>query len=333
MDTLKIVFTEKEKVETRTESLDPALGPAQMLCAARCSLISTGTELQCLRGVFDPGTNWTDWVKYPFYPGYSMVAEVLDIGANVKGIRKGDCVFVENAHAQYFKTEASRACLLPKDVSLEQGAWINLSKTTQLGVRRAELQLGETVGVIGLGILGQLVTQYVYNFGVKELFAIDPAESRLKLVQERPGIHLLAMDAGQAHGPIRDSTGGKMLDVVFDVTGHPAALAQATRLVKPLGRVVLLGDTATPSLQEMGRNVVSNSVSILGIHALMEYKGWSHPDMAALFLSYITQGRMNVSSLVTHRFSPLEAAEAYGLLTNNRSSAMGVLFDWTKLEG
>lgn len=333
MDTLKIVFTEKEKVETRTESLDPALGPAQMLCAARCSLISTGTELQCLRGVFDPGTNWSDWVKYPFYPGYSMVAEVLDIGAEVKGIRKGDRVFVEHAHAQYFKADASRACLLPEDVSVEQGAWINLSKTTQLGVRRAELQLGETVGVIGLGILGQLVTQYVYNFGVKELFAIDPAESRLKLVQERPGIHLLAMDAGQAHGPIRDTTGGKMLDVVFDVTGHPAALAQATRLVKPLGRVVLLGDTATPSLQEMGRNVVSNSVSILGIHALMEYKGWSHPDMATLFLSYITQGRMNVSTLITHRFSPLEAVEAYGLLANNRSSAMGVVFDWTKLEG
>ncbi len=124
-----------------------------------------------------------------------------------------------------------------------------------------------------------------------------------------------------------------MLDVVFDITGHPAVLAQATQLVKPMGRVILLGDTATPSKQELGRNVVSNSVSVLGIHALMDYKGWNHPDMAALFLSYITQGRMNMSSLITHRYSPLDAAKVYDSLVQNRSLAMGVLFDWTKLTG
>lgn len=333
METLKIVFTEKEKVDVRKETFDPTLGPAQLLCRARCSLISTGTELQCLKGVFDPGTNWAEWVKYPFYPGYSMVAEVLDIGREVAGIRRGDLVFVEHSHASCFKAEAKRACVVPAEVGAERGAWINLAKTTQLGVRRAELALGETAGVIGLGILGQLVAQYVYNSGVKELFAIDPAESRLKLVGERPGLHLLAMDANDAYEPIRLQTGGSLLDVVFDVTGHPAALAQATRLVKPLGRVVLLGDTATPSRQEMGRNVVSNSVSILGIHARMTYKGWSHPDMAALFLSYVLQGRMDVAPLITHRYSPLDAAEAYELLRDNRSQAMGVLFDWTRLGG
>ncbi|MEF3305218.1 zinc-dependent alcohol dehydrogenase [Paenibacillus sp. GYB003] len=331
MDTLNIVFPEQNKVELREETLDPSLGPTQLLCAARCSLISTGTEMQCLRGVFDPETNWADWVKYPFRPGYSMVAEVLEAGVGTERIRKGDLVFTEHSHAQYFKAEARHAVPIPGPIGAEQGAWVNLAKTTQLGVRRAELQLGETVGVIGLGILGQLVTQYAYVSGARELFAIDPAESRLKLVRERPGVHRLAMDAGAAHERIRDMTGGAMLDVVFDVTGHPAALAQATKLVKPLGRVILLGDTATPSQQQMGRNVVSNSVSILGIHARMDYKGWRHPDMAALFLSYIAQGRMDVASLITHRFSPRDAAEAYGLLATNRGSAMGVLFDWTKL--
>ncbi|NOU71127.1 zinc-binding dehydrogenase [Paenibacillus sp. LMG 31458] len=333
METLRIVFTEKQKVEVRKETFDPALGQTEILCAALCSLISTGTELQCLRGVFDPDTNWSDWVKYPFYPGYCMVAEVLEIGPKVKGIQKGDRVFVENSHSQYFKTDAKHAYLLPQNISAEQGVWINLSKTTQLGVRRAELQLGETVGVIGLGLLGQLVTQYLYLSGVKEIFAIDPAESRLQLVGQRPGIHLLPMDAGKALEEINHKTDGRMLDVIFDITGHPAVLAQATRLVKPLGRVILLGDTATPSEQEMGRNVVSNSVSILGIHAQMNYNGWNHPEIAALFLSYIAQGRMDVLPLITHHYSPSEAPQVYDSLVQNRSSAMGVLFDWTKLMG
>ncbi|MCQ6557215.1 zinc-binding dehydrogenase [Paenibacillus mendelii] len=331
MDTLNIVFADKEKVAVRKETFDPALDPTQILCAARCSLISTGTELQCLKGIFDPDTNWSNWVKYPFHPGYSMVAEVIDVGRDVVGINKGDRVFVEHSHSQYFITDARRACLLPDDVSDEQGAWVNLSKTTQLGVRRAELQLGETVGVIGLGLLGQLVTQYLYVSGAKEILAIDPAESRLKLVQAKPGIQRLAMDAGKAYEEISQRTGGKMLDAVFDVTGHPAVLAQATKLVKPFGRVILLGDTATPSQQGIGRNVVFDAVSILSIHARMEYKSWTHPDMASLFLRYITQGRMDVSALNTHRYSPLDAVEAYELLVSNRNSAMGVLFDWTKL--
>ncbi|MFB0842652.1 zinc-dependent alcohol dehydrogenase [Paenibacillus oleatilyticus] len=332
MEALSVVFVEKQKVEIRKESFDSKLGKTEILCAAISSLISTGTELQCLRGVFDKDTNWASWVKYPFYPGYSLVAEVLEVGEDVQAIHKGDRVFVEGPHTQYFKTEAIHATVLPDEVSSEEGVWISLAKTTQLGVRRAELVLGETVGVIGLGLLGQLVTQYLYLSGVKEIYAIDPAESRIQLVPEKAGIHRMAMDAAKAKGEISKKTNGKMLDVVFDITGHPAVLAQATQLVNNFGRVILLGDTATPAAQGMGSNVVSNSVAILGIHGTMNYKGWDHPDMAALYLSYIMQGRMNVAPLITHRYSPLEAVEVYESLVQNRSSAMGVLFDWTKLK-
>ncbi|WP_162462933.1 zinc-dependent alcohol dehydrogenase [Paenibacillus psychroresistens] len=332
MESWNIIFTEKQKVEVQKEAFDPALGQTEILCAAIRSLISTGTELQCLRGVFDPNTNWSDWVKYPFQPGYCMVAEVLETGSEVKGVQKGDRVFVAKSHNQFFKIDAQYAYPLPKDVSVEQGVWCSLATTTQLGVRRAELQLGETVGVIGLGLLGQLVTQYLYLSGVKEIYAIDPADSRLELVKKRPGIHLLAMDAGKAKEEIKHKTNSRMLDVIFDITGHPSVLAQATQLVKPLGRVILLGDTATPSAQGMGSNVVSNSVSILGIHSLMDYKEWNHPEMTKLFLSYITQGRMDIKPLITHRYSPLEAVEVYDSLVQNRSSAMGVLFDWTAIK-
>jgi threonine dehydrogenase-like Zn-dependent dehydrogenase len=54
--------------------------------------------------------------------------------------------------------------------------------------------------------------------------------------------------------------------------------------------------------------------------------------MTELFMSYLLQGRMDVSPLVTHRFSPMEAPDAYTLLSNHRDSAMGVLFDWSRLD-
>lgn len=332
MESWNVVFPQAQQVEIRQEPLDPELGRTEILCRSVASLISTGTELQCLRGVFDAGTNWSDWVKYPFRPGYLTTAEVLEVGPDVTGIRAGDRVNAGHSHAQYFKIEARDAYLLPKEISAEQGLWLSLAKTTQLGVRRAELQLGETVGIVGLGLLGQLAAQYAYLLGAREIYAIDPAESRLDLLPKKPGITPLPMNAEAAREAIRAATGGKMLDVAFDVTGHPSVLAQATLLVKPFGRVVLLGDTSVPSQQTLGPNVVSDSISILGIHALKNYRDWDHPAMSELFLRYLIQGRMDIAPLITHRYSPMDAPEAYGLLANNRSSVMGVLFDWTLLD-
>lgn len=122
METVSIVFSEKQKVEVRKYSFDAVLGENEILCAAICSLISTGTELQCLRGVFDPDTNWSSWVQYPFHPGYSMVAEVTQVGAAVRNFKKGDRVFVENPHTQFFKTQAEHAVLLPKEVSANKAS-------------------------------------------------------------------------------------------------------------------------------------------------------------------------------------------------------------------
>ncbi|WP_168123692.1 zinc-binding alcohol dehydrogenase [Paenibacillus sp. HB172176] len=332
MESLRIVFSDKQQVEVKKEQFDSTLKGEELLCRAICSLVSTGTELQCLRGVFDSGTNWANWVQYPFYPGYCMVAEVLEVGADVQGIRQGDRVFAEVSHASCFKIKAARAFLLPEEIASEQAVWINLAKTTQLGARRAELQLGESVGVIGLGLLGQLVTRYLHLSGAKTLFAIDPAADRMRFLPQMPGIRPLCMDVVSAHEEIDKATRGEMLDVVFDVTGHPSVLAQATRLVKRMGRIILLGDTATPSQQGIGRNVVSDSLSIQGIHAGMDYKTWNHPRMAELFLTFAGQGRMDTSNLVTHRYSPMDAVQAYELLVANRTSAMGVLFDWASLD-
>ena len=336
MQSTNIVFLAPNQVEAREEPVDRP-GPGEVLCEAEVSLISTGTETYCLRGVFDAGTNWADWVHYPFYPGYSMVARVVSLGPSVQSIKVGDHIAAYVGHRQRFIVPADEVIRVPDGLDAETACWTALAVTTQLGVRRAELALGETVGVIGLGILGQLVVQYLLLAGARRVVAIDTVLSRLELARAHGATHTLNLDAHSARDPIAALTNGRMLDAVFEVTGHPAVLAPSIQLVRRLGRVILLGDTPTPSQQFLGPGVVSNSVAILGIHGLQtpasltEYTPWTRSAMASLFFDYVLQGRMRVNDLITHRFSPLAAPQVYDTLVTDRSGLLGVVFDWSRL--
>lgn len=336
MKTMNILFTQKEKVELREEQIGSP-GTGEVLCAADKSLVSIGTELNCLRGIFDTGTNWEEWVMYPFNPGYSMAARVVATGNDVSGYREGDRVAAPVSHNQFFLAKGKELRRIPEGVSYEEASWMTIAKITQLGVRRAEMKLGETVGVIGLGILGQLVVQYLKNMGAGKIIAIDPVQKRLDLAKQNGATHILAMDVKSARNMVEDITDGKMLDIVFDITGHPDVLAPAILLLRRMGRVVLLGDTTTPTQQHLGPGVVSNSISIHGIHSQMypefgnEFNPWTKKAMEDLFFDFVIQGRMDVKSLVSHRYSPIEAPIVYEGLLRDRSSAIGIIFDWNML--
>lgn len=331
-----IVFPEPGRVEVHEEDVGPP-GPGQILCAAQSTLVSIGTELSCLRGIFEPGTNWADWVQYPFRPGYSMAARVLAVGPKVDGIQVGDRVTGWFAHQQFFQILATEALRVPEAISDEEATWASLAGTTQLAVRRAHLQLGETAGVIGLGMLGQLVVQYLFLSGARQIIAIDPVQRRLDAAMAHGATHSLPLDVERALPAVRDITSGRRLDVVFDVTGHPAVLASSLQLVRKLGRVILLGDTPTPSQQHVGPGLVSDSIAILGIHGTMTpaqpsvLDPWTRNEIFALFFDYVQQGRMRVSDLITSRHSPAAAPEVYASLVRDRSEEIGVIFDWALL--
>ncbi|MCE7987021.1 MAG: chlorophyll synthesis pathway protein BchC [Caldilinea sp. CFX5] len=334
MQSTYIVFPEKGKIEVCEEAMTPP-GPGEVLCAARQSLISIGTELYCLRGIFDADSNWARWVQYPFRPGYSMAAQVVAVGEGVTGWKAGDRVAAWVTHRSHFKARPEELHRVPDGVSDEEATWGILATTTQLGVRRAGHVLGERVGVVGMGILGQLVVQYLALSGARQIVAIDPVQSRLAVAQAHGATHGLALNVHEARTAIDEITDGKRLDVIYDITGHPTVLAGCIPLVRRLGRVILLGDCPTPSEQHLSAGVVSNSLAILGIHGTMtpahasDYNPWTRDEITSLFFDYLRQGRMQVSHLITHRYSPLDAPQVYEQLTRDRSAALGVLFDWT----
>jgi 2-desacetyl-2-hydroxyethyl bacteriochlorophyllide A dehydrogenase len=336
MRSLQVTFPRPRKVEV-LESQVPEPGSGEVRCRALSSLVSTGTESFCLDGNFDPGTFWEEWVQYPFFPGYSMTSEVVDVGSDATGIAIGDRVATSTPHCSAFVVPADDCIVVPESVTNEQACWASLACTTQLGVRRAKLKLGESAAVVGLGALGQLVVQYLRLSGARHIIAIEPGQSRASLARKGGATDVINADVGTALDSVRQITGGAMTDVAFDITGRPDVLAPTTRLVHPLGRVILLGDTPTPSRQYLGPRIVADSVSVLGIHASAAPEvatlrdPWTLPAMTALFFDWIASGHLDVDSLVTHRFIPSQAAEVYESLREDRSSYLGVILDWTEV--
>jgi 2-desacetyl-2-hydroxyethyl bacteriochlorophyllide A dehydrogenase len=337
MKSLNIVFPKMMEVTVVEEQVTEP-GDHEVLIKAEKSLISAGTELRCLQGQFDPGTNWSGWVQYPFKPGYCMAGSVLKTGKNVDQFRPGDRVVTMLPHAQYALDSAANLIRVPEGLSAEEAAWQPLGVVTQIGVRRAGIALGESVGIVGAGALGQLVIQYLRLSGVRRIIAIDLSESRLELARKNGADLCLKLPAQEAIAEVKRLTSGRMLDVVFDVTGLPTVLSSVTQMARRMGRVVLLGDNTMPSKQFLGPNVVSDSISILGTHGSLcpsvgtEFNPWTWKEMAGLFFDFIKDARLDVKRLTHARYSPREAAAVYSRLSSSKESVLGMMFDWTLLE-
>jgi 2-desacetyl-2-hydroxyethyl bacteriochlorophyllide A dehydrogenase len=332
-DSLNIVFIGQNQVEVRREPI-PELGPHQLLIETNCTLVSTGTESIVLGRKFAPGTHWDNWVAYPCYPGYSAVGRVVRIGAEVTEFAVGQRVAARSNHKQFAVAHTSSTYPVPEALSDEEACWVAIASIVQHGVRRAKIEFGETVVVVGLGLLGQLVVQYARAAGAGEVIAIDMAPKRLEMAADHGATHTIQAGALGAAPIVADLTGAAMADLVFDVTGHPAVFAPAQALLRRFGRMVLLGDAGNPEQQTLTHNVVTKDLQILGAHDTAPpaeanlYYRWDKKSMVDLFYKYVSRRQMRVDDLITHRYTPQQAAEAYAMLETNRTEAMGVLFDF-----
>ncbi len=328
-----IVFTGPRQAEWIEEDVaDP--GPGEVTVETIVSHLSTGTESWCYRGEFDSGTNWESWVQYPFYPGYSNVARVIKVGADVTNLCEGDRVWTATPHRQFANVKANRpgTIKLPETTCAEDAAWCALSYVSQTAVRRAEHAMGDTAVVIGLGPLGQLVTQYLRVAGLREVLVIDVAEKRLELARAHGATQWFCGSAADAGDFVRAHTEGRLADVIYDVTGHYAVFPSALGLAREFGAVILLGDSPHPSRQHLTQDVMARQVKVIGTHGARlppEHSYWTAPRQAQLFLEYIHRGQMVVSDLVTDRFRPSDAPKVYRELQNDRGATMGILYDWS----
>lgn len=336
MKSKNITFLGPEHVEILETEL-PAPAPGEIQCRARRSLISAGTELRCLRGIFEHGTNWESWVQYPFLPGYSMAAEVVAAGEGTEGYKPGDRVFAHAPHCQYFNVPASMVNHIPDSIPDQDAVWTTMGRITQNGVRRAQVQLGDNVVIIGSGIVGLLTMQYVRTAGADHIIVIDGNEKSLKLAEMLGADHIIQSFAGQAAEQVRAITNGRMADIVFDATGNPKVLADACLLARKNGKILIIGDTTEPHKQALGPGVVSNYLTIMGAHSKMfaeadnPFFPYTWQRIHEIFYDYLMQKRIRVSELMTMEVSPYEMPKLYMQLLTEAAPATGIQIDWSRL--
>jgi len=337
---LEIVFTGANQLEVRPLPAPQPPGPGEIAVAAHRSLISTGTECTCLSRRFAPGSSWDNWIRYPFHPGYSVAGHVTEIGKGVTRVKVGDRVAVGAHHASRVVIPADNGNFpvvpIPDGISDDEAAWFNVASVAQIGMRRAEHELGDDVVIIGLGLIGQMAVRHLRIWGARSIIAIDTAPKRLEMAKRGGATHLLNMDAAKARDAVAEITSGRLADVVYDMTGHPAVLTSALGLARRFGKLILLSDPGAPTDWHLTGDVLNRGVQIRGAHlgdpplVAGDHLHWTRPNMGGLFLDFLLDGRMRVGDLITHRFAPSKAREAYDQLLNDRATAMGVIFEWDR---
>lgn len=308
--------------EVRLEPFDlPMPGAGETIVRALCSLISTGTEMTALNQSFGEGTHWAHYVRYPHRPGYSLIGVVERIGAGVETLVEGQRVAVSATHASHHLVQASACSAVPDGLSNEEAIWFSLAHIGFRGAQAAKHHLGQRVAFVGVGPVGQMAVRWAGAAGASPITAIDLAPLRLEAAR-RGGATVTVEER------VDQVTLNPAPDVVIDCTGNAAVFREALRLVKPYGRVVVLGDVGQPSDQHLTSDVMVKGLSIVGAHASHVRYGVERLAVYRLFFEVVQYGRFAVDRLVTHRFDPSHAEEAYGMAQQRRAETLGLVFIW-----
>ena len=341
MRTKRIVF--KKPKEVSIEEIDlPEPSENQVLIKTLVTLISTGTELTILLGSFPSNSVWAKYGTYPFVAGYSNVGVVIKKGANVKDVEVGDRVVSRAPHSQYALVDVGGEVVrlphgivkVPDGVSDEAATFHDLAATVINSVRLSKVTLGESVGVVGVGILGQFAIMFSRLAGGFPVIALDMSEDRLKLARKSGATDVLRSDIEDVVKKIQDLTDNRMLDVVFEVTGNPDVIPWAIRLVKRLGRFIILSSPKGPTQLDFHDEVNAPSRVIIGTHVASHpeyetpYNPWTKKRNTLLFFNLLKAGLVKVDHLISATYPWYEAENAYKMLIENRAKVMGVLLDF-----
>ena len=328
MQTTSVIFPEPNRVEAQQVDVGE-LRPDQVRLRTHRSLISTGTELKCLQQDFSPGGAWEQWVQYPFLAGYCAAGEVIEAGSAIQGVEVGDRVAGFGEHRRHPAVAADYMAKIPDGISYEEAAWFPLAAIVQFGFRHARLELGETVAVVGLGLLGQLCVRYARRAGAADVIAIDRSARRLEMAREGGATNCLETGVEEAVEPVRDITGGKMANVLYEAAGAADVFAPCQRLLGNFGRLVSLGDTGHAECQSMTEGFSTRNLTLIGANNdIAPLTNWPHPRSGEVFMKFLQRGDLAVADLITHRFPVERAPEAYRMLLEDRTRAMGVVFTY-----
>lgn len=279
--------------------------------------------------------------------GYSAAGIVAAVAEDVTEFQVGDrvaCAGVGFAsHAEVLSVPKNLCVQLPENVSFESGAYGTLGAIALQGVRLAEPTLGESIVVIGLGLVGQLTVQLLKANGCR-VFGLDLDQSRVSLALEL-GADKAVVSNDETAKEIEAWTRGYGADAVLitAATDSNQPIEFAARVSRLKGRVIVVGMTGmdiprAPFFSRELKLVISMSYGPgrydpeyeeRGQDYPLPYVRWTEKRNIESFLELIGEGRVNVERLTTHRFPITEADRAYQLISGNlHEPNLGVVLNY-----
>ncbi len=287
----------------------------------------------------------------PSAPGYSSAGTVVAVGEGVTDIRPGDrvaCAGVGHAvHAEFACIPRLLLARIPTDsrvsVSFEHAAATTVGAVALHGVRTADAKLGDIVGVIGLGLLGQLTVQILKAAGCRVVgMDIDPARVDLAL---RLGADAGSVSSSAFFDACLQQSGGRGVDAVLiaaqtassDPVNLAAEVARDRAVVVAVGTVGMALERRPFYEKELDFRVSRSygpgrydvAYEQKGVDYPIGYVRWTETRNMEAFLQLLADAKVDVGALITHRFPIDQAQSAYDLISGKSHQAfLGVLITY-----
>ena len=335
----QIVFT-KPCVAEFLEQTMPELAPDQVAVKTVVSSISCGTERALASGepnvsiVVKEGVE----VAFPRTSGYSSAGVVVAVGSDVTDLQVGDRVAMTwSCHSEINVLKRKLVFKIDDSVSYSAAALCHIGTFPLAAIRKTKLAVGESMMIMGLGVLGLFAVQLARIAGAVPVIAVDPVKERREKA--------LALGADYAFDPteadfvqkVKQIT-GKGVNTVVEVTGLGIGLDQSLDCMAKFGRIALLGCTRNKEFHiDYYRKVHGPGITMIGAHTDARPRhessdGWfTAKDDTETIIKLIAGGRLTPEKMVDEVFLPTDCGAIYERLCNDRSFPAVAQFDWTKI--
>ena len=279
--------------------------------------------------------------------GYSSAGEVIAVADDVTEFKVGDKVACAGAgyanHAEIVSVPVNLCVKLSPDADLSKACYNTLGAIAMQGVRQADLRLGESCAVIGLGLIGQLACLELKASGVN-VVGIDVSQAAVDNAKNCTDIAIVRNDPA-IKDRILDFTDGQGVDAVI--------IAAATNSLDPVnfagaisrkkGRIVVLGAVPTGFDREpdfykkelelkmscsYGPGRYDLNYEENGLDYPLPYVRWTEKRNMQAFQKLLESGRINLSYLTTHEFKFEDAPQAYNLVLTHSEPFLGIVLKY-----
>lgn len=277
--------------------------------------------------------------------GYSCAGEIIEVGEGVTEFEVGDKVACAGAgyanHAEIVAVPVNLCVKLHKVTNLRDAAYNTLGAISMQGVRQADLRLGESCVVIGLGLLGQLAALILKASGVT-VIGVDVSEAAIKQAIDNNVVDLgLTRDAAGAEEQILNATNGHGADaiIIAAATSSLDPINFAGSIARKRGKVVVLGAVPTGFDRDpywyrkelelkmacsYGPGRYDLNYEEKGIDYPLPYVRWTEKRNMEAFQNLIAKNRIDIGYLTTHEFDFDNAKLAFDLVVSKTEPFTGI---------